>query len=97
MEDRDKDLRNHLDGTQEEARDAQAYSVGASNAHFFHHNGLVDLDEAGVAFDDNGGDAEHESDHAEHQGCHCSNDGGHGDGDMGQVVVLSMLHAFQDD
>ena len=96
-EDQDTDLHIHLDDTQEEAPDAQAYLVDGSNVHFFHHNDLVDLGEVGVASDDNDEDAEHESDHAEHQGSHCSNDDEHGDAGMDQVVVLSNPHAFQDD
>ena len=97
VEDQHMDLHIHSDDTQEEARDVQAYLADGYNDHFFLHNDLVDLGEARVAFDDNDEDEDHESDHEERQGFHCSNDDAHGDGGMGQVVVLLILHAFQDD
>lgn len=97
VEDQDMDLHIHSDDTQVEARDVQAYLADEHNDHFFHHNDLVDLGEARVAFDDNDEDEHHESDHEERQDFHCSNDDVHGDGGMGQVVVLLILHAFQDD
>lgn len=95
--DQDTDLHIHLDDTQEEAQDVQAYSADESNDHFFHHNDLAGLDEAMVASDDNDADEDHESDHGGHQGFHYSNGDVRGDGGRGQVVVLSTLHAYQDD
>jgi hypothetical protein len=96
-EDQDTDLHMRLDDNQEEARDVQAYLADDCNDHFFHHSDLVDLGEAMGASDGNDEDEGLGSDREEHQGCHYSNDDEHGDGDMGQVVVLLILHALLDD
>ena len=97
VEVQDTDLHIHWGDIQEAALDVRAYLADESSDHFFHHSDLVGLDEVMGASDDNDEDVDHENDHADLRGFHYSNDEVHGDEGMGRVVVLEMLHAFQDD